>query len=281
MKKQFLFSLILAVSPVFAGTIRELNDGATTVTSGSTLLGGSSNSVVITNSSGGLATDTDFTQNGTTLTIRSNFVVGSGAAGLLSVFDAGGNLGFQANGTTATQFWQTLQSPNEMHIRTTSAVNIQLQPNSSTVLDVSTTRVAITGDLTVSQASIVDAYNSSFGAVTAASTSTLTWTEVTDRLNEFVTSSFTVTTAGFYEIRVQAGASQTAGTGCLLLKNNGSTITGGDSCVTGATALATVLDVNMVRILNLAANDIIRVDGSATSANVTFQKMHLTIKRLP
>lgn len=137
-----------------------------------------------------------------------------------------------------------------------------------------------TSGLTSAAPTIVDAYNASFGAVTSGSTSTLTWTEVTDRNTEFVTSSFTVTTAGFYEITVDGGASQTAGTGCFLIKNNSTTIAGGTACITGATALATVLTVSVGRVLNLAANDIIRVDASATSANVTFQTLHLTIKRI-
>lgn len=139
----------------------------------------------------------------------------------------------------------------------------------------------VLGSVTFSSMSIVDAYNPSFGAVTSASTSTLTWTEVTDRLNEFVTSSFTVTTAGFYHITVTASASQTAGTGCLLIKNNSTTIAGGTQCTTGATALATALTISMSRVLSLAANDIIRIDGSATSANVTFQQMFLTVERVP
>jgi hypothetical protein len=139
----------------------------------------------------------------------------------------------------------------------------------------------VKGDVSLSSMSVVDAYNTSFGSVTSGSTSTLTWTEVTDRLNEFVTSSFTVVIAGYYDIDAAAEASQTAGTGCLLLKKGGTTVTGGNVCTTGGTALATVLPVHVHRILNLAANDIIRIDASATSANVTFQNMTLTITRRP
>lgn len=129
--------------------------------------------------------------------------------------------------------------------------------------------------------SVVDAFNASFGAVTAGSTSTLTWTEVIDRQNEFVTSSFTVVAPGLYEVGAQANASQTAGTGCLLIKLNGTSIAGGSVCATGATALATVLGITNNRILSLAAGDIVRVDASATSANVTFQNMTLTIRKQP
>ncbi len=139
----------------------------------------------------------------------------------------------------------------------------------------------VTGNVRLSSVSVVDAYNSSFGAVTAASTSTLTWTEVTDRLGEFVTSSFTATMAGYYQVIAEAGAAQTAGSGCLLLKVNGTTIAGGNVCTTGVTALASVLTLSENRILNLSANDIVRIDGSATTANVTFQNMTLTINRIP
>lgn len=130
-------------------------------------------------------------------------------------------------------------------------------------------------------ASIVDAFNTSFGSITSGSTSTLTWTEVTDRNNEFVTSTFTVVSPGFYEINVQANASQTAGTGCLLIKKNNVTVTGANVCTTGATALATVLGIVDDRILSLAAGDTIYIAGSAASANVTFQNMTLTIQRKP
>lgn len=141
--------------------------------------------------------------------------------------------------------------------------------------------VTINGAITLSSASVVDAYNASFGAVTAGSTSTLTWTEVTDRLSEFVTSSFTATTAGYYEVSVDAGASQTAGTGCLLIKVNGAEPVGGEQCQTGATALLTVIPIPLTRILNLSASDIVRIDASATTANTTFQKLHLAIRRVP
>lgn len=145
----------------------------------------------------------------------------------------------------------------------------------------SASSLTVNGNVTLSSMSVVDAFNASFGSVTSGSTSTLTWTEVTDRLSEFVTSSFTAITAGFYELTADASASQTAGTGCLLIKVNGAEPLGGESCVTGATALLTVLDIPISRILNLSANDIVRIDGSATSANVTFQKMHLAIRRVP
>lgn len=152
--------------------------------------------------------------------------------------------------------------------------------NSAGVVTISS-NIVVSGNATFSSLSVVDGFFVTAQTVTSGSTSTLTWTEVTDRLSEFVTSSFTVTLAGYYEISVQAGASQTAGSGCLLIKNNGTTISGAESCSTGATALATVLNPTLTRIFNLAAGDIIRVDGSATSANVSFQKATLSIKRIP
>lgn len=137
------------------------------------------------------------------------------------------------------------------------------------------------GNLTFSSATIVDAYSDSFGAVTAGSTSTVTYTEVIDRLGEFVTSSFTAITAGYYEIIAHAGVSQTAGTACLIVKKNSTTITGGTVCNQGVTGLASILDLSFTRVLLLAANDVVRIDADAITANATFQKCTLTIKRLP
>lgn len=141
--------------------------------------------------------------------------------------------------------------------------------------------ITVSGSPTFSSATIIDAHTPSFGAVTAGSTSTVTWTEVTDRLGEFVTSSFTAITAGYYEIITHGDVSQTAGSACLLLNINAVIPAGGIVCNQGVTALASILDISITRILNLAANDIVRVDASATTADATFQKMQLTIKRLP
>lgn len=139
----------------------------------------------------------------------------------------------------------------------------------------------VNGTVRFSSNTVIDAYSDSFGAVTAASTSTVTWTEVTDRLGEFTTSSFTATLPGYYEIVAHSGVSQTAGTACFILKTNGTAITGGTVCNQGVTALASILDLSITRILNLSANDIVRIDASATTANATFQKMTFTVKRVP
>lgn len=163
----------------------------------------------------------------------------------------------------------------------TSLAPANMSAGTFTGADTFSGAVTFGANLTFSSNTVIDAVNGSFGSVTAGSTSTLTWTEVTDRLSEFVTSSFTAITAGFYEVTAQAEASQTGGTGCLLMKKNGTTIAGGNICTAGGAALATILPITNNRILNLAANDIIRVDGSATTANVTFQNMTLTVKRVP
>lgn len=130
-----------------------------------------------------------------------------------------------------------------------------------------------------SQLSVVDAFNASFGSVTSGSTSTLTYTEVTDKNSEFVTSTFTAVAPGLYEITAGADASQTAGTGCLILKVNNASPNGGTVCSTGATALLTVPAITINRILALAAGDTVRVDGSATTANVTFTNLTLTVSQ--
>jgi len=49
----------------------------------------------------------------------------------LAVYDGSGNLGFRANGTTATQIWQTLQSPNDLTLKTTADKYMAFQTNSS------------------------------------------------------------------------------------------------------------------------------------------------------
>lgn len=138
-----------------------------------------------------------------------------------------------------------------------------------------------TGGVSFSSMTLIDAYNASFGAVVAGSTSTITWTESVDRLAEFTTSSFTALTTGFYEFNVNGGVSQTAGSACILLKVNSVAPGGGVACNQGVTALASVLDVSITKILSLTAGDIVRVDASATTANATFLNVGLTIKELP
>ena len=154
----------------------------------------------------------------------------------------------------------------------------QVTISSSTLVDASLT---VDGNVTLSSNSVVDAYTDSFGPVTAGSTATVTWTETIDRLSEFVTSSFTATTAGYYEVIAHAGASQTAGSACLIIKKNNASFAGNTSCNQGVTGLASILDVSITRVLNLSANDVIRLDASATTADATFEKMTMTIKRLP
>ena len=57
-------------------------------------------------------------------------LTGGTMTGVLTV-NAGGNLGFQANGTTYTQIWQTLQSPNDLILKTTADKYMAFQTNSS------------------------------------------------------------------------------------------------------------------------------------------------------
>jgi hypothetical protein len=54
---------------------------------------------------------------------------GSTMSGVLTV-NSGANLGFKANGTVYTQIWQTLQSPNDLTLKTTADKFISFQPNS-------------------------------------------------------------------------------------------------------------------------------------------------------
>ena len=57
-------------------------------------------------------------------------LAGGTMTGVLTV-NSGGNLGFQANGTVYTQIWQTLQSPNDLTLKTTADKYISFQPNST------------------------------------------------------------------------------------------------------------------------------------------------------
>jgi len=54
---------------------------------------------------------------------------GSTMSGALTV-NSGANLAFKVNGTTYTQLWQTLQSPNDLTLKTTADKYISFQPNS-------------------------------------------------------------------------------------------------------------------------------------------------------
>lgn len=198
-----------------------------------------------------------------------------------------GEFGFSVNGQAKMIVGGAGVSINTSSVTPTSALYVGAETGTSSFTVtragnlVQVGAATFQGNVTLSSNSIVDAYNTSFGAVTAGSTSTLTWTEVTDRLGEFVTSSFTATTSGYYEVIAHAGASQTAGTACILLKVDGSLINGGEACNQGVTGLASILDVSVSRILNLTAGQIVRFDASATTANATFQKLTMTIKRVP
>jgi hypothetical protein len=207
--------------------------------------------------------------------------VKSGGTGLSSIGTANQVLGVN-NGATAMEYKTVTGTSNQITVtHSAGAITLAAPQNLGTTSSPTFGGITIVGNPVLSSASVVDAYNASFGSVTAGSTSTLTWTEVTDRLSEFVTSSFTAITAGYYQVTADGGASQTAGTGCLLLKVNAVTVNNGDACATGATALVTNLPISITRILNLSANDIVRVDASATTANTTFAKLHLTIQRVP
>jgi hypothetical protein len=82
----------------------------------------------------GANNDIKFQSNGSEVASidQAGLVTSAGAtmSGVLTV-NAGGNLGFQANGTTYTQVWQTLQSPNDLVLKTTANKYISFQPNST------------------------------------------------------------------------------------------------------------------------------------------------------
>lgn len=177
----------------------------------------------------------------------------------------------------ATETWTTTANGSQILFKVTP-------PGSTTPITAMTingSTVSFSGGFSLSSSTVIDAFTPSFGAVTAGSTSTVTWTEAIDRLGEFVTSSFTVTSGGYYEINANSGISQTAGSGCLIIKVNGTSPSGGSACNQGVTALASILDVSITKILNLSVGDIVRIDASATTANATFLSAGLTIKELP
>ena len=82
----------------------------------------------------GANNDIKFQSNGSEVASidQAGLVTSAGAtmSGVLTV-NAGGNLGFQGNGTTYTQVWQTLQSPNDLVLKTTANKYISFQPNST------------------------------------------------------------------------------------------------------------------------------------------------------
>ncbi len=57
-------------------------------------------------------------------------LAGGTMTGALTI-NSGANLAFQANGTSYTQIWQTLQSPNDLTLKTTADKYISFQPNST------------------------------------------------------------------------------------------------------------------------------------------------------
>lgn len=228
--------------------------------------------------------DAPLTVSGSSVTVSSHVTIGGTltADTSLTVNIAATTTTITSDGVAAGGFAFVGSSFNDGVYPTAACCgNLGLFTGGSSRLTVTNTGVSATVPFTATANSVVDVQNPSFGAVTAGSTSTLTWTEVTDRLTEFNSSSFTATYAGYYEVIARAEVSQTAGSACLLLKVNNVMPAGGDSCNQGVTGLLSVLELNLPRILNLAASDVVRIDGSATTADGTFQKMKMTIKRVP
>jgi hypothetical protein len=66
----------------------------------------------------------------------------------MAVLDGSANIGFYANGTSFTQIWQTLQSTNDLLIKTTAAKYIAFLPNNAEAM-----RIDSSGNLLVGQTS--------------------------------------------------------------------------------------------------------------------------------
>ena len=99
--------------------------------------GNASGTGVLTVTAPNTSTDRTITLPDSTDTLAVNSDVtnklplaGGTMTGALTI-NSGANLAFQANGTSYTQIWQTLQSPNDLTLKTTADKYISFQPNST------------------------------------------------------------------------------------------------------------------------------------------------------
>ena len=89
-------------------------------------------------------------------------LTGGTMTGVLTV-NAGGNLGFQANGTAYTQIWQTLQSPNDLILKTTADKYMAFQTNSAEKM-----RIGSNGNVGIGTTTLNAKLNLSGGGVAIA-----------------------------------------------------------------------------------------------------------------
>jgi hypothetical protein len=85
----------------------------------------------------------------------------------MAVLDGSANIGFYANGTTFTQLWQTLQSTNDLLIKTTAAKYIAFLPDSTERM-----RIAANGIVTMSAYGAGAATFSAAGVISSVSDET-------------------------------------------------------------------------------------------------------------
>ena len=85
----------------------------------------------------------------------------------MAVLDGSANIGFYANGTTFTQLWQTLQSPNDLLLKTTAAKYIAFLPDSTERM-----RIASNGIVTMNAYGAGAATFSAAGVISSVSDET-------------------------------------------------------------------------------------------------------------
>ena len=147
----------------------------------------------------------------TAITVNTSQNVGIGTASpayrldvrsSLAVLDGSANIGFYANGTSYTQIWQTLQSPNDLLLKTTAAKYIAFLPDSTERM-----RITSAGVVCINKTS-------------AASNEKLTVAQVTD--SRFVSFYNTTTSAevGYIYSQVSGTSTQYSTTSDYRLKED-------------------------------------------------------------
>ena len=91
-------------------------------------------------------------------------LAGGTMTGVLTI-NSGANLAFQANGTSYTQIWQTLQSANDLTLKTTADKYISFQPNSTEKLRVTSSGIDVTGAITVNGSALASGLYTSIAVV--------------------------------------------------------------------------------------------------------------------
>lgn len=202
--------------------------------------------------------------------VGSSYPITIGSANIVFSTASMGNLG--------SVYYLARGGGSTLGLNVPTSANFQLMVNNVLVGNWNGSGLQVTGSITASSHTVINAATTGGQAVTSGNTNLLTETETIDRNGEFTTSSFTVTIAGYYLISGKADTATTAGTGCILFRKNGSAISGATSC---SPTIGADLSLSLTWVENLVVNDVIDMSGSAASDTMTFSNKVLTITRLP